>query len=83
MLTWFVNLKFAAKMALIALLLVVAVVVPTRILHHNLTDSIAFTDQEVQGLAPADSLLQVSASLQQWTVGQDNHARIASQLGML
>ncbi len=83
MLTWFVNLKFAAKMALIALLLVVAVVVPTRILHHNLTDSIAFTDQEVQGLAPADSLLQVSASLQQWTTGQDNHARIASQLGML
>lgn len=88
MLTWFLNLKFAAKMALIALLMLVAVIVPTRILHHNLNDSIAFTDLEVQGLAPADSLLQVSASLQQWSKGQnaalgDAHARIASQLGML
>lgn len=83
MLNWLINLKFAIKMAVIAVLAMVAVVVPTRTLYFNLNDSIAFTDLEVQGLAPADAGLKLSQQLQLLAQGQASASTVQSELSAL
>lgn len=83
MLNWLINLKFAIKMAVIAVLAMVAVVVPTRTLYFNLNDSIAFTDLEVQGLAPADGVLKLSQQLHLLAQGQTSASTVQAELSTL
>ncbi len=83
MLNWLINLKFAIKMAVIAVLAMVAVVVPTRTLYFNLNDSIAFTDLEVQGLAPADGVLKLSQQLHLLAQGQTAASTVQAELSTL
>lgn len=83
MLNWLINLKFAIKMAVIAVLAMVAVVVPTRTLYFNLNDSIAFTDAEVQGLAPADAVLKLSQQVQLLSQGQSSTDEVQRELTAL
>lgn len=80
MLTRLINLSFALKMALIALLVVIAVWVPSRNLYQNLSESIAFTDQEVRGMAPADAVLQLNLQVLRWQQGKGSRAALDQQL---
>lgn len=83
MLNWLINQKFAVKMTLIALLALIAVIVPSRTLYYNLNDSIAFTDMEVQGLAPADAVLRLNQQLQLLTQGQASTSAVQGELSAL